>query len=136
MEAITWTYRHPVGIPYGTAKNSDAEAFPGHVRSYGFGMAFQHYLWYGFYTAIHVTPFLQDYINDQKKSIQQGFQLFITLRLGYHIRFFDDHLFIEPSIAFTYWPINTNIPSSFAAIENRWPNYFLFEPGLHIGYKF
>ena len=47
-----------------------------------------------------------------------------------------EELFIEPSVAFTHWPINTNMPESFAKLEERWPNYFLFEPGLHIGYNF
>ncbi len=47
-----------------------------------------------------------------------------------------DRFFIEPSIPFTHWPISTNAPAAFAEKDSRWPNYFLFEPGLHFGVKF
>jgi hypothetical protein len=75
-------------------------------------------------------------VNEEGEKIQNGFQLFLTGRVGYHIRLFKDRFFLEPSIAVTYWPINTNVPESFAEVEKKWPNYFLFEPGLHFGVKF
>ncbi len=43
--------------------------------------------------------------------------------------------FLEPSVAFNYWPVNTNFPTSFDEIESGSPDYFLFEPGLHFGFK-
>jgi hypothetical protein len=135
LEAITWTYDEPLGIPYGPSKGASGEAYPGHVRSYGVGLAYQRFLWKNAYSAIHAAPLFQKYVNDQNQKIQNGFQLFLTARLGYHVRLFSDRFFIEPSIAFTHWPINTNMPDSFRARENRWPNYFLFEPGLHLGFK-
>ncbi len=60
----------------------------------------------------------------------------MTYRFGYHLDFYSKRFFIDPSIAITNWPINTNVPKSFAAIEKKWPNYFLFEPGLHVGFNF
>jgi hypothetical protein len=135
LEAITWTYDAPLGIPYGPSKGSPDEAYPGYVRAYGVGLAYQRFLWKDSYSAIHAAPMFQKYIDEQNEKIQNGFQLFLTLRLGYHIRLFSDRFFMEPSVAFTHWPINTNLPESFRARESRWPNYFLFEPGLHLGFK-
>ena len=34
------------------------------------------------------------------------------------------------------WPITTIVGESFTKLESKWPNYFLFEPGFHFGYKF
>jgi len=136
MEAITWKYRHPLGIPYGPAFDSPSEAYPGCVREYGLGAAYQRYFWKGLYSAVHVIPFLQKYMDQNHRKIQHGFQLFLTLRAGYHIGLFRNRFFIEPSIAFTHWPIKTNVPAPFAALDSKWPNYFLLEPGLHFGFKF
>ncbi len=58
------------------------------------------------------------------------------LRLGYHLELFKKRFYVEPFVAFNYWPINTNLPESFAKMENKWPDYFLFEPGLNFGIKF
>jgi hypothetical protein len=134
MELITWRYPHPLGIPYGSS--ADAEAYPGFVRGTGAGLAYQRYWWRGLYSGIHATALRQDYQDPEKKSIQQGFQLFTALRLGYHIEFFNHRLFLEPSIAITHWPINTNAPAAFRALDDKWPSYFIGEPGLHIGVKF
>jgi hypothetical protein len=136
IEAITWTYHAPLGIPYGPSHKSPEESYPGSIRGTGLGLAYQRYLWKNFYSAVHTTPFLQTYRNDKKEKIQNGFQLFCTLRFGFHLKLFRNRFFLEPSAAITYWPINTNMPESFAKMESKWPNYFLFEPGLHFGMKF
>lgn len=136
LEAITWKYSAPLGIPYGPSYEAPEERFPGYVRDLGIGVAYQRFLYKGFYSTVHVTPFLQQYFNEEKEKIQTGFQLFTVLRFGYHFKLFNDRFFLEPSVAFTCWPVNTNLPDSFQALENKWPNYFLFEPGLHFGYKF
>ena len=49
---------------------------------------------------------------------------------------FNHRLFLEPSIASTYWPINTNAPAAFRSLDDKWPSYFIGEPGLHVGVKF
>lgn len=132
LELITWQYFRPLGIQYWQS----GDAFPGKVRGFGIGMAYQRFLWRGAYAAIHATPFVQQYIDESGDVIQTGFQLFTTLRLGYHFSFFDDSLFIEPNLAITAWPVNTNLPDSFQKEEDRWAGYKFLEPGLHIGFNF
>jgi hypothetical protein len=132
LELITWRYTHPLGIPYG----SSGEAYPGFVRGTGAGLAYQRYLWRGLYSGIHATALHQDYQDPDKKSIQQGFQLFTTYQLGYHIEFFNHRLFLEPSIGISHWPINTNAPAAFRALDDKWRSYFIGEPGLHVGVRF
>lgn len=134
VEAITWKYHGPLGVPEweGGAPNSK---FPGYVRDFGVGLAYQRYLWKGLYGAVHAMPFIQQYYGNDDELIQTGFQLFVAMRLGYHVRFWDDMFFIEPSVAATAWPINTNLPDDFAVLEDKWPLY-AFEPGFHVGANF
>lgn len=132
IEAITWKYSAPLGIPYGASN----EKYPGYVREFGIGVAYQRFLWKRLYGAVHALPLLQNYFNTNNQKIQNGFQLFMTYRLGYHIKLFKNRFFLEPSLAVTHWPVNTNTPEAFARMERQWPNYFLLEPGLHFGMKF
>ena len=136
LEAITWEYVAPLGIPWGPSYGSPDEKYPGSVKEYGIGLAYQRFLWNDLYTAIHALPLKQKYMDEAGQLIQNGFQLFMTFRVGYHIRILRDRFFVEPSIAATHWPINTRVPDEFASMERKWPNYFLFEPGLHLGVKF
>jgi len=136
IEAKTWKYAWPLGIPYGNLKQAPEEKYPGYVRAFGIGLVFQHFWWKGAYTSIDAGNMLQKYFGEDNKHIQNGYQLFMTYRLGYHFTFFKNRFFIEPSVAMTHWPINTNVPESFAQLESKWHNYFLFEPGLHFGIKF
>ncbi len=136
LEAITWTYERPLGIPWGPSFDDKLENYPGDVRSFGVGVAYQRFLWRGAYAAAHALPLLQQYRDPAGREIQKGFQLFTTLRAGYHVPLFRKRWFIEPSIAMTAWPVNTNVPDSFAARDRKWSKYFLAEPGLHFGMRF
>ena len=136
LELITWRYNHPLGIPYGSSFGAEEEEYPGFVRGTGAGVAYQRYFWRGLYSGVHATALRQDYQDRDKNSIQHGFQLFTAVRLGYHLEVFNHRLFLEPSIAVTSWPINTNAPAAFRALDDRWHSYFLGEPGLHVGVKF
>lgn len=137
LEAITWTYQGPLGRPHGPNFENPASNFPGDVKNLGMGLAYKRLVWKGAYVQIHSTAFRQIYRDEQRKEIQRGFQLFNTFRIGYHFKLFKSkRWFIAPSIAATYWPINTNLPDSFQIEEDKWPNYFLFEPGLQFGYTF
>ncbi len=136
VEAITWKYRAPLGIPYGSSFGAVEEEYPGFIREHGLGVAYQRFLLGNGYSALHALPLRQRYVDEDGSKIQDGFQLFLTLRFGYHLRLPGGRLFLEPSIAFTHWPINTNTPEAFAELDARWRNYFLFEPGLHLGVKF
>lgn len=135
MEAITWQYHEPLGIPWGSSKGSGEERHPGSVRSFGVGLAYQRFFWRGLYSAAHALPLLQHYQDENGGKIQNGFQLFLTGRVGYQIPLLRERAFLEPSVAATAWPINTNVPESFAAKERNWPRYFVFEPGLHFGWR-
>ncbi len=136
-EAITWQYHAPLGIPYSSNSfESDDAKFPGIVRDYGIGLAYQHFIWKRLYATVHVTPFLQQYLTKDEKKIQNGFQLFTVGRLGYHFTILKNKMLIEPSVACTAWPINTNMPADFQVEEDKWNNFFLFEPGLHFGFNF
>jgi hypothetical protein len=136
VELITWSYGQPLGIPFGSSYGAEEENYPGRIREVGIGLAYQRHLWKGVYVAAHATNMAQAYLDESGKKIQNGYQLFLTYRLGKHITFWGDRFFIEPGIAVTHWPVTTNTPASFEAQNRKWPNYFLFEPGFHIGYKF
>ena len=136
VEAITWTYKAPLGIPYGPSFDSPDEEYPGKIRGYGIGVGYQRFHWRNMYTTVQAAPFLQHFLDEDTEKIQNGFQLFLQLRVGYRFEFFNDRFFIEPSLVCNYWPVNTNFPKDFEEVEKEWPNYFLPEPGLHFGYKF
>ena len=136
IEATTWKYAWPLGIPYGRSFEAEEERYPGYVREFGVALAYQRFLWKGAYAAVHAMNASTRYVDESNRRIRNGYKLFMTYRLGYHFRLFNNRLFIEPSVAMTHWPINTNVPESFAALEDKWPNHFLFEPGLHFGYNF
>lgn len=136
VEAITWTYASPLGIPFGEDFDNPALGYPGSIREFGIGLAYKRYLWEGLFAKLHATPFLRQYIDGDGETIDTGFQLFMTLRFGYSFNFLSERFYIEPSVACNYWPVSTNVPDDFAAMEETWPNYFLFEPGLNFGIKF
>jgi hypothetical protein len=136
VEAITWRYYHPLGIPWGEeARESADKAYPGHVRELGVGLAYQRSLMKGLYSSVSAIPFWRRYYGTQNEKIGNGLQLYLTGRVGYHLGV-SERLFLEPSVAFNYWPISTNVPAAFAAQDTRWPSYFLFEPGLNVGFTF
>ena len=132
VEAITWTVYQPVGIPYFT----EGPYYPGKIRSLGIGAGYQRFHWKKLYTTVQATPFRQYYYDESNEIISRGIQLWLQLRLGYRVEFLQGRLFLEPSVVCNYWPVNTNFPDAFSVVEQDWPNYFLFEPGLHFGIKF
>lgn len=136
IEFINWNYYAPLGIPWGVDHGNDENNFPGKIESKGVGLAYQYIFDNNFYTALHATYFEQTYKDQNGETLEKGNQLFMTFRLGYQMRFFNNFFFLEPSLAITHWPTNTNLPESFQIEEDKWNNYFLFEPGLHFGFNF
>lgn len=130
VEAITWTYFEPLGT-YGSSE----EFYPGKVRAYGIGLGYQRFWWKNLFTTVEPTFFIQQFYDTEDSKIQNGFQLYLQFILGYRFEFFKKRFFIEPAYALKYWPVNTNFPASFAAIEEGAPNY-KFEPGLNFGFRF
>jgi len=136
VEFKTWKYAWSLGIPYGNSYEAPEEKFPGYIREYGFAVAYQRFLWKGLYTAVHVMAAWQTFVNDEGSKIDNGFQIFNTYRIGYHIKLFKDKFFVQPSIAMTHRPFHTEIPESFKILDDKWGSTFFPEPGLHFGYNF
>lgn len=136
VEAITWAYQGPLGRQYGPHYENPESNYPGSVQAFGVGVSFKQFLTQRLYTQLHSTALRQNYLDLEGEKIQSGFQLFNALRLGYQFRFFKNRFFLEPSVAITFFPINTNLPESFQVQDDRFANYFLGEPGLHFGFNF
>ncbi|MBN8822378.1 MULTISPECIES: hypothetical protein [unclassified Spirosoma] len=129
-------YAWPLGIPWGPSFDAPGLNYPGHARILAPTVAYQRFWWKGAYTSLHALNAFEKYLDETNKKIGNGYTLYLTFRLGYQIKLFKNRFFFEPSIGLSYWPIRTNVPQSFKAVENKWPNYFPWEPGLHIGYNF
>jgi len=136
IEAITWKYAWSLGIPYGKSWEAPEEKFPGYIREFGIGLAYQRFWWKGLYTGIHALNAAQKFMDEDNQKIKNGYQLFMTYRLGYHLSFFKNRFFIEPSIAITHRPIQTKMPEAFAELNDKWSRFFLGDPGLHFGFNF
>jgi hypothetical protein len=138
LELKTSKFNWPLGMPWPELVDEQRQQhnFPGYVRQYIVGIAYNYFWWKGFYTGVHAMHAYQVYNNENSTQIATGYTLFLTYRIGYQFRFFDDRFFIEPSIGLTHWPIKTNTPEAFEQKEAQWPRYFGFEPGLHFGFNF
>ena len=137
VELKTWKYAWPLGIPpFGEFYGAPEEEFPGYIREYGIAFAYQHFWWKGLYTGIHVMNAFQKFVDEDGNKIDNGFQLFNTYRLGYHFKFWNDRFFIEPSLAITHRPYQTQMLQSFKKLDDKWPKYLIGEPGLHFGFNF
>ncbi len=137
IKLATWKMFAPMGMPMQEQLKFDEQNFyPGRVRESGIGVTYQRMLWKGLFATIEALPQLKTYINENNNKIGNGFKLYITFHVGYHISFFKDRLYLEPQIHCNYWPIDTNTPQRFRAMDDKWNNYFLFEPDLYIGFKF
>jgi hypothetical protein len=137
LELITWKYAWPLGINpifnkvYGTPE----EKFPGYIRDYGIAIAYQRFLWKGLYLAVHVMPTMQTFVDENGDKLDNGFMIFNTNRVGYHIKLFKDRFFIEPSLGMAGRPYHTEMPDGFKQKDDKWPKY-TFEFGLHFGCNF
>ena len=129
-------YAWPLGIPWGPSFDAPGLNYPGHARILAPTLAYQRFWWKGIYTSAHALNAFEKYLDEENKKIGNGYTLYMTFRLGYQLKFFKNRFFFEPSIGLSYWPIRINTPESFKTVENKWPNYFPFEPGLHFGYNF
>lgn len=136
VEIKTWKYAWPLGIPYGKSFEAPEEKFPGYIREYGIALVYQRFWWKGLYTSVHAFNGLQHYVDDNHRKIKNGYQLFMTYRLGYHVPLFKNRFFMEPSIAVTHRPLDAHMPEAFAEKNDKWPKFFFGEPGLHFGFKF
>jgi hypothetical protein len=138
LEPKTWKYAWPNGIhPFlNKAYGKQDEKFPGYVREYGLSMSYQRFLWKALYAELNVMPTLQNFMNDNDQKIDNGFQIFNTYRVGYHIKLFKDRFFIQPSIAITHRAFHTTLPDGFKQLDDKWSKFVFGEPGFHFGFNF
>lgn len=137
VELITWKYSWPLGINpfYNESYGAPEEKFPGNVRDYGVGLAYQHYFWKGLYAAVHAMPMWQTYTNESGNKVGDGFMIFNTYRIGYHVKLLKGRFFIEPSLGVAGRPYFKEMPDGFKQKDDKWPKWTP-EPGLHFGFNF
>jgi hypothetical protein len=136
IEFKTWKYAWPIGIPYGKSFEAEGKGFPGYIREHGVSLSYYRFLWGGLFAQVDVMPAFQTFANEKGNKIDNGFQIFNTYSIGYHIKLFKDRLFFQPSIAITHRPYQSKMPDSFKQIDDRWSRFFFGQPGLHFGYNF
>ena len=145
LKFAAWSLFQPMGIQYWDGlldminKKSESygnEFYPGRLREIGLGVSYQRMLWKGLFATVEVMPQLKTYVDNGKNKITNGFKLYTSYHIGYHIPLFKKRMFVEPQIHCQNWLIDTNIPPEFKVIDKKWNNYFLFEPNLYIGFKF
>ena len=136
IKVATWSLFEPMGIPWGPYLMNESEFYPGRIRETGIGITYQRILWKGLFAQIEILPLWKTYQDESNKKIDDGFKLYTSYHLGYHIPLFKNRLYIEPQIHCNYWPVDTKGPQGFEDKESKWNNYFLFEPNLYIGVNF
>ena len=137
LEPKTWKYAWPNGIhPFlNKSYGKPEEKFPGYVREHGVSVAYQRFLHKGLYAELNVMPTWQNFVSDAGNTLDSGFQIFNTYRVGYHINLFNDRFFIQPSIAITHRAYHTRLPDGFKQLDDKWSKFVIGEPGFHFGYN-
>ncbi|HEY5122898.1 MAG TPA: hypothetical protein VIK14_04105 [Ignavibacteria bacterium] len=137
IKVAAWKLFAPLGMPMQEQlKFEESNFYPGRLREIGIGVTYQRMIWKGLFATLEILPQLKTYLDENNRKIGNGFKLYTTCHLGYHIAMFKNRIYIEPQIHCNYWPINTKAPQSFQVQENKWNNYFLFEPNIYIGVNF
>jgi hypothetical protein len=117
--------------------DTESEYYSGHVRTIGLGLSYQRMLWKGLFATVEVLPQLQTYLDLDGNKIKNGFKLYTSYHLGYHIAFGKSkRFFIEPQINCMLWTSDNNAPDGFRQLDDKWRNYFLLEPQIYIGWNF
>lgn len=137
VKAATWKLFEPMGIPMWNALfREESERYPGRLRESGVGVTYQRLLWKNLFGQIELLPLKKTYLDQDGRKVDDGFKLYTSYHVGYRLQFFDNHLFFEPQVHCNYWPIDSTAPQGFSTVDDRWHNYFLFEPNLYIGVRF
>jgi len=141
LKFATWRLFQPMGILWWDGLldklESESEFYPGHVRETGIGISYQRMLWKGLFTTVEVLPQFKTYLDLDNNKITNGFKLYNSFHLGYHLPIGKQkRFFIEPQVHSQFWVFDTNTPDEFKALDDKWRNYFLFEPNIYIGVNF
>lgn len=136
LDFRTYRFAWPVGIPlFGPSLNKPGLEYPGHVRVFSPTIGYQRFLWKGAFTSLHAQNAFEKYMDKDTNKIGNGYTLYLNFHLGYQFKFFENRLFIEPAIGWSYWPVRTNVPESFKEVEKKWNNS-LIQPGFNFGFNF
>lgn len=141
VKFATWRLFQPMGITWWDGLldklESESEFYPGHVRETGIGVSYQRMLWKGLFASVEVLPQFQTYLDLDGNKIGNGFKVYNSYHLGYHISIGKNkRFFIEPQVHSQHWMFDNNAPDGFKELDNKWRNYFLFEPNIYIGVNF
>jgi len=137
IKLATWKLFEPMGIPFGDPHlMKESEFYPGRLKESGIGVTYQRFLWKGLFTQIEILPLWKVYLDSNNKKIDDGFKLYTSYHLGYHISLFKNRFYFEPQVHCNYWPIDSEAPQGFQEKDDKWHNYFLFEPNLFFGINF
>lgn len=141
VKFATWRLFQPMGILWWDGLldkiDSQSEFYPGYLRETGLGISYQRMLWKGLFATVEVLPQLKTYLNEDNSFVGNGFKLYTSYHIGYHFAFGKNkRFFFEPQIHCQNWLIDTNTPEQFKVLDNKWRNYFMFEPNLYFGVKF
>lgn len=138
IKVATWRLFQPLGMPIEDAfKMEESEFYPGRLKERGIGITYQRMLWKGLFASVEILPQWKAYIDENNKKIDDGFKLYTSYHLGYHIALFKNRFYIEPQIQCSYWPIDSKAPQGFKEKDDKWKNnYVLFEPNIYIGVNF
>jgi len=141
IKFASWRLFQPMGIQWWDGLldkiESESEFYPGHVRETGIGISYQRMLWKGLFATVEVLPQVKTYLDLNNNKIGNGFKLYNSVHLGYHISLGKKkRFFLEPQVHSQFWVFDTNTPAEFKALDDQWKNYFLFEPNLYFGMNF
>lgn len=141
VKFASWRLFQPMGITWWDGLldklETESEFYPGHVRETGIGITYQRMLWKGLFATVEVLPQYQTYMDMDGKKIGNDFKLYTSYHIGYHIAFGKKkHFFIEPQINCMLWMFDNNAPDGFKQLDEKWRNYFLFEPQIYLGWNF
>ncbi|GAB5551853.1 MAG: hypothetical protein Sapg2KO_14440 [Saprospiraceae bacterium] len=141
VKFATWRLFQPMGITWWDGLldklETESEFYPGHVRETGIGVSYQRMLWKGLFATVEVLPQFQTYMDLNGDKIGNDFKLYTSYHLGYRIEIGKKkRFFIEPQVNCMAWMFDNNAPDGFKQLDDKWRNYFLFEPQVYLGINF
>lgn len=141
VKFATWRLFQPMGIIWWDGLldklETESEFYPGHVRETGVGVTYQRMLWKGLFATVEVLPQFKTYLDEDQTKLGNGFKLYTSYHLGYHLAFGKNkRFFIEPQVHCQNWMFDSKAPTGFRELDDKWRSYFLFEPNLYFGINF
>lgn len=141
LKFATWRLFQPMGITWWDGLldklETESEFYPGHVRETGIGISYQRMLWKGLFATVEVLPQYQTYMDLDGNKLGNGFKVYNSYHLGYHISIGKKkRFFIEPQVHSQHWMFDNKAPAGFKELDDKWRNYFLFEPNIYVGFNF